>query len=212
MIKESMKTIILLLVTTVCFGQGTRHITISCDASNSVFFDNAYKADAIKAFELVNEVFNSEEFQQEIGKMNFDCESYCDGCQDSKSRISGDEVLNKLFGKPEVVLKLILEKRGSALGATSKNATTTTAWYKNIVDDMPELPFAYALAANLCHEYMHTVGFCHIYCTGWRCSKDKRLRESGGKPDAKFIKDDVTYKVGWLAYYILLDKHKQKKR
>lgn len=206
-----MKTIILFLVTTFSFGQA-HHITIKCDTDNSTFFNERYRADAIRAFELVNEVFNSKEFQQEISNMDFSCESYCDGCSGNVRRISGVEVLNKLFSKQEVSLKLILNKKGGALGETINNSTTTKAWYKNIVQNMPELPFAYALASNLCHEYMHTVGFCHIYCTGWRCPSDKKLKEIGEKPDEKFIKEDVTYKVGWLAYYILYDKYKQTKK
>lgn len=44
---------------------------------------------------------------------------------------------------------------------------------------MPKLPFLYAYAAHICHEFMHNVGFCHH-------SNDT---------------DDVAVAVGEIAYF-----------
>ncbi|MDR3007213.1 MAG: hypothetical protein LBV59_04720 [Sphingobacterium sp.] len=170
-----------------------------------------------KAFRIATAIFNSDEFQKEISNSNFKCDSYCQGCSlislDNQGRISGEEVLRRLFAERDVAITLELKERGGALGETTPGSYYTKAWYKNILEDMPELAddFSYGLAVNICHEYMHQVGFCHIYCTGWMWPKSRRLVERDGKPDPKFIDDDVTYKVGWVAYYILKKWVEEKK-
>ncbi|AWH83861.1 hypothetical protein HYN59_01450 [Flavobacterium album] len=186
-----------------------RSIIIKYDP-DSKLFDPRFKKDAEEAFRLVNVIFNSQEFQYQVSKLSFDCKSYCDGCRNIQTingRISGNQVLDKLFSKPEVAIKLILERSGSSLGETSPGSSTTYAWYENIKDNMPDLSFAQALAVNICHEYMHTIGFCHTYCTGsWPfCPGKRKLNEEGDDPDPKFMNQDVTYTIGWLAYYILKD-------
>jgi hypothetical protein len=177
-------------------------------------FRNDMEPTAQRAFRIATAIFNSPEFQKEISDMSFSCESYCKGCKsislNNQNRISGEEVLNKLFSERSVEMTLELKKSGSALGETRAGAYYTTAWHDNIQADMPEFnfDFAYALAINICHEYMHQVGFCHLYCTGWTCAKKNRLNEPNGNPDPKFIEEDVTYKVGWAAYHILINWHK----
>ena len=57
-------------------------------------------------------------------------------------------------------------------------------------DPFPQPSFT----VNVCHEYMHQVGYCHIY---------NELNRPNGKPDSRYINDDVTYRVGWEAYYLV---------
>jgi len=165
---------------------------------------------ADSAFKIASAILSSPEFQNEISNMTFKCDSYCDGCkniENANGRISGGEVLSRLFKESNVAITLDLRESGGPLGETSEGSYYTKAWYESIRSDMPEFnfSFAYGLAVNLCHEYMHQVGFCHLYCTGYwpKCSKKYRLNEENHKPDPKFINDDVTYRVGWSAFYIL---------
>lgn len=189
--------------------QGQFQINLKLDETKSQYFDPRYKADVIEAFRLANLIFNSDEFQKEIATITLDYNSYCKwNRHDGRSgRISGEEILSRLFRGQHVVLAINLQKSGSALGETTDSSYLTTAWYDNIVADMDEFPFSYGLAVNLCHEYMHQVGFCHLYCTQiWPlCPGNRKLREpKGGKePDPKFFDKDVTYRVGWSAYYLL---------
>jgi len=69
---------------------------------------------------------------------------------------------------------------------------------------MPELPFSYGLAVNLCHEYMHEIGYCHIF-------DGVQVDEFGGKPDPDWFHKDLAYTIGWIAYYIALDWHQKGK-
>lgn len=183
------------------------HIDLQPDEKNTTYFDPKYKPDVLKAFQLANFIFNSKAFQEEIRSVHLDYNSYCpQHRQPGRSgQISGEEILKRLFKEKQVLIAMHLKKSGGALGETSDSSYHTTAWHDNIVADMPELPFAYGLAVNLCHEYMHQVGFCHLYCTAWIC-KGNRLKEpKGGKePDPVFFNKDVTYRVGWIAYYHIL--------
>ncbi len=170
-----------------------------------------------KAFRIASIILNSEEFKSDFSKLSFSCDSYCKGCEkiklNSEGRIDGKTILNKLYEESNVQMSLELRKKGHALGETSEGSYQTIAWVENIREDMPEFEsdFSYALAVNLCHEYMHQIGFCHLYCAGWLCPKKDRLREVNGKPDPKFFKGDVTYYVGWRAFYILEKWNSEKK-
>lgn len=194
-------------------AQDNRTISITLDASKASYFttDPIIRKQVDSAFKMATVIFNSAEFQKEIGNMTFNCKSYCKGCTKipaaSEGRISGKTVLDTLFKERDVKMGFELKEKDGPLGLTSPGAYFTTAWYGPIQENMPEFhSFAYALTANLCHEYMHQVGFCHLYCMGgWLCNPKKRLNEKNNKPDEKFIGEDVTYKVGWAVYYILMD-------
>lgn len=211
--KTYLTLLLLIASTAITYCQSPAYsIHIQLDTIHSRYFDRNKKSEVRMAFDLMNKVFNSEQFQKEIAATSLNKESYCaENGSGKKDKIPGTEILETLFKEKNPTIKITLRRRGSAMGATSANSYNTKAWYKNIVDDMPELPFAYALAVNLCHEYMHQVGYCHLYCTGKLCPEDKLLKEpGGGKPDPGFYKEDVTYHIGWLAYYILRDWYLQK--
>ena len=159
---------------------------------------------ADSAFIIANAVFNSPEFQQAIEKIDFKYSSNClngksckNNMKDNGQRIPGKTVLDSLFKESVVSITFDLRKKGNALGKTCPGEYAITAFYDNIMWDMRHdtIPPGYKLAVNLCHEYMHQVGYCHIY---------GRLNEVDGKPDKRYINDDVTYRIGWEAYYILI--------
>lgn len=171
-----------------------------------------YRSQADSAMKIAKAVFNSDTFQNKILQLNFKHNSYCrqrKSCKrnerDNGSRISGQEVLNDLFKEQNVQLSLYVESNGDALGRTCPNEYAITMFYNNIMEDMKDdsIPPSYKLAVNLCHEYMHQVGYCHIY---------DGLREKEGLPDSRYMYQDVTYTVGWEAYYTLRDWYSKGKK
>jgi hypothetical protein len=126
------------------------------------------------ALRIASYLFNSKEFQDSLSKRDFDYHNICVGCDANKEidkpKVSGKDVLDKLFLKQEAKLSLILLKVGKppilgycfGLGYTCPNTDKITSYYKNINCDMSkELPFDYAYGVHLCHEYMHNIGYCH---------------------------------------------------
>ncbi len=166
---------------------------------------------ADSAFIIASEIFNTPAFQQTIRQLNFKYSSYCrdrTNCKrnekDRSERITGQTVLDDLFKEKAPAITFHLLKEGGALGSTCPGEYDMTAYYNNIMTDMDDDPFppAYKIAVNVCHEYMHQVGYCHIY---------NRLNEPNGKPDSRYINDDVTYRVGWEAYYLVKKWFEDKK-
>jgi len=203
----------LLLACQTIQAQDHRTISITLDKGNAKYFtsDPVIRAQVDSAFKIATAVLNAAEFQQVIGNMAFHCKSYCAGCSkidtNSTGRISGKTVLDTLFKEPNIQLGFELKEKNGPLGLTTPGTSSTTAWYEPIRESMPELhSFAYALAVSLCHEYTLRAGFCRLYCIGgWLCNPKKRLNEKNNKPDERFIGEDVTYKVRWAAYYLLMD-------
>lgn len=164
-----------------------------------------YKSQIDSALIITDAVFNSDTFQNKISQLSFNYSSYCKGktsCRknekDKGIRIVGEDVLKDLFREQDVQISIFVEKDGNALGSTCPNKYAITMYYNNIMTNMDEdsMPPSYKLAVNLCHEYMHQIGYCHIY---------GNLREIGGNPDSRYINQDVTYTIGWEVYYILKD-------
>ncbi len=186
-----------------------RTITIHMDENESSYFSSKYKDTAINAYKVVSAVFSSKEFQDQVALLSFKCDSYqlgCDKITVTNGRISGQTVLDMLFKVPDVTDTLHLKRNGGALGKTPPFRNITTTYFNPIRRDMPELPFTYSLAVNICHEYMHSLGFVHLYCNP-PTATCPGLNEQGGKPDPQFYDDDVTYRIGWIAYYILKDRY-----
>jgi hypothetical protein len=194
-------------------AQDNRTIAITLDKSTAKYFttDPIILAQVDSAFKMATTVFNSAEFQKEISSMTFNCKSYCAGCSkidtNSTGRIAGKTVLDTLFKEHNVKMGFELKEKNGPLGLTTPGSSSTTAWYEPIQEDMPAFhSFAYALTVSLCHEYTLRAGFCRLYCIGgWLCNPKKRLNEKNNKPDERFIGQDVTYKVKWAVYYLLMD-------
>lgn len=200
-------------------GQKTYHVDISADLRRSACFRRPHTFSKVQfasvadsAFRIVSAVFNSQLFQKQVLDTDFKCDGYCSGCAvtpHTGGRIPGTFVMERIFKDPRVSMVLDLDYRGGALGETLVNSDTTTAYYWDITNNMrgDGMSFAYQLAVNLCHEYMHRVGFCHLYCAAGEkdCPPQDQLDEPDGgeRPDPKFIHDDVTYAVGWIAFHIL---------
>lgn len=187
----------------------TRVTNFKMDDIASTFFQPKYRDTAVNAYKIVSAVFSSQAFQDQVALLSFKCNNYAAGCHilpEDHQRISGQTVLNMLFRTATINDTLHVEESGGALGTTNVGHCETYTYFKQITQDMPELPFTYSLAVNICHEYMHSLGFKHLYCSGPNpfCP---HLHERNGQPDPRFYNDDVTYRVGWVVYYILKDKY-----
>ncbi|SIP91916.1 hypothetical protein [Chryseobacterium sp. RU33C] len=203
----------LLFMSTCMFSQ---KIQIRLDNDRSFSFDNTvfdksiYKKNLEEAFIIANAVFNSVEFQSLYTEKKFPGWNRCkpEKCKPSKkdsTKIAGTAIYSRLYQKDKVDwIVYFKEKHNSALGSTCPDTGVTTAYYKNIIDDMPELPLSYAIAVNLCHEYMHQIGFCHLF--------NKFDEDDKETPDRKGYKNDISYRVGWDAYYILKEWLKMGKK
>lgn len=197
-------TVILFAVNLVGYSQRQIHFVLKQD---SQFELPDYRNQIDSALSIAEAVFNSDIFQNKIFQLSFKYSSYCKGkvsCtkneKDRRVRIAGEEVLKDLFKEQNVQISVFVEKDGDALGATCPNEYAITMYYNNIMTDMNEdpMPPSYKLAVNLCHEYLHQVGYCHIY---------RKLMERDGNPDPRYINQDVTYTIGWEVYYILKAWH-----
>lgn len=148
---------------------------------------------AVKACAIASQIISSNDFQDELATLNFMSRNRCLSCSGGinprPESIPGAEVLDSLFRSAKVTMNFVVSKgrcRG-ALGATCPNSTQIMSNYSAIACNMPDLPIEYAYAVHLCHEFSHTVGYCHTD-----------------------HKDDVAEKVGWIAYYIAVKMHQGK--
>jgi hypothetical protein len=122
-----------------------------------------------KALLIAAYLFNNPEFQDSIAKLSFTWDNYCNACGrgeiDATKSISGKTVLDSIFRRAEEVLNLEIVRGplvGSSLGRTCPNTNQIKSYYRGIMRNMGhELPFSYAYAVHLCHEYTHNVGYCH---------------------------------------------------
>lgn len=156
-----------------------------------------------KAFHIASMLLSSKELADSVNKYQFPYSNYCINCGTHKTdipnqAITGPTILDSLFARATDSLSIDLQRKGRALGQTCPWSHATTAFYENIRSDMSKLPFSYGLAVNLCHEYMHEIGFCHIF-------DGERLKEHGDQPDETFYHKDIAYTIGWMAYFIATD-------
>lgn len=154
---------------------------------------------AIRALRISSYLFNSKEFQDSILQLDFQYSNHCLDCgkndHSRTERIKGAVILDSLFRESNVALSLKLTKVGKpplfgkcfGLGYTCPDTYFITSYFKNIHCDMgKDLPFAYAYAVHLCHEYMHHVGYCHTDHS-----------------------DDVAETVGWIAFHFISKWYKE---
>lgn len=173
------------------------------------YANNKFKKESDEAFQIASEVLNSAEFKQDMEKEVFVYHNHCKSCLEvvapRPEKISGKEVLETLFKKPKENLSLILipgesdGPLGETCPAWTNPAHETTTYYNAINYNMKELEFRYRLAVNICHEYMHLIGYCHPDDLGTE-------PDNGARPNATDFKNDIAYHVGWEAYYILLKR------
>jgi hypothetical protein len=172
-----------------------------------------YKKDATEAYRIMSELLSSPEFRDSLSKLSFPTNTFCSGCgpdfPKGDKTVSGARILDILFARKTDFMNLYMDKHSGASGATVPCDSLTTAYYENLDDDMCHLPPAVRLAVNLCHEYFHHIGFCHTHNP-----KDKTLRKMVTGDDCrteyydpKFYKNDVAYRVGWIAYDILTKRY-----
>lgn len=158
-------------------------------------FDDELVSAAIadSALDIASRIFNSAAFRANMSTLDFSYENHCKDCGSNASprteRIPGSVVLDSIYRKPVVSLKLAMRsgRCKGALGSTCPDFDHITSNYKAIKCDMGDLPFVYAYAVHICHEYLHIAGFCHTD-----------------------HKDDVAEKTGWIAYYIVKEWLKNK--
>ncbi len=174
--------------------------------------DMQFAESSDSAFKIMSFLLSSPEFRTAISALRFPHSSYCRG-YGNRGSIDGTDILTVLYRRQADSLKLVIEDSSDALGNTFAGSDSTTAFYKPIYNDMCHLPFSVALAVNLCHEYMHRLGYCHQHKphehtyrtppTGDKCTDEKY------DPDA--YSRDVAYRVGWIAYDILNTLYKEQK-
>lgn len=194
MIKQTLISITLLLSLNL-FGQNNlKQIKLSRkNFISAVKIINADSAD--KALVVASFLFNSKEFQDSMQKLNFPFANNCVDCgsnsDENKPHITGQTILENIFKVKQVYLTLRLKKVGKppafgkcfGLGNTCPNTDSITSFYKNINCDMAkDLPFSYAYAVHLCHEFIHNVGYCHT---------DNN------------IDNDIAEAVGWIAFHFI---------
>lgn len=166
----------------------TRSITISKGTFTTYNADTVSSQAADNAVAIASRIFSSAEFQNKVIKLDFKYENHCQKCRTNadprEERIPGKVILDSIFRNRSVTINLIMNEGvcHGALGSTCPNYVKITSNYKAIRCNMPKLPFEYAYAVNICHEYMHIVGYCHT----------------------DYV-DDVAEKIGWVAYYIVVD-------
>ena len=187
-----------LLPASSSFAQRT--IIITSNPATSEYFNKRKTIDS--AFIIASALLSSNEFQSIYTNLDFPYWNHCKPgeCKADKhyrgpKRTTGKEVMNLLLKESNVVMTIDVEESSdSALGSTCPGNYSTTAYYNNILADMKHLPYAYAIAVNLCHEYIHQVGLCH-YSNSFHEPDEEH-------PDPAGFKNDVAYNVGWNAYYI----------
>jgi hypothetical protein len=202
---KALLTIILLSFTQAALCQT---INISVNTEKSSTFDSpsyqtsAYKSSIDSAFILMNAVFNSKEFISLLENAKFPCKNRCcTKCRRNRSFITEKEILDSLRKDLNVSWAIHLkEKCKGKLGATAHNAFETEACLWNITNDMDRLPLAYKIAVNLCHEYMHHIGFYH--------SNFKLNDIDKETPNPDGYANDIAYRVGWDVYQLLSEWHK----
>lgn len=173
------------LLTPISQAKGTLNVTLRVGDFKTYNPTLLSKEIAGKAMVLASQILNSKEFQDEVNSLDFAYKNHCTSCggkrESRKERIEGKTVLDSLYRNADVTLNLTIQagRCGGALGATCPNTKHISSNYKSISCDMPNLPIELAYAVHICHEFAHTVGYCHTD-----------------------HKDDVAEKIGWIAYYI----------
>ena len=194
MLKQPLMSIALLLTLNSLGQINLKHIDLNRGKFiSSVRAINSDTAD--KALKIASYLFSSKEFQDSIQKLNFPFSNNCVDCgsnsDENKRNITGRTILESIFRKTEVSLTLRLKKVGKppvmgkcfGLGNTCPNTDSITSFYRNINCDMAkDLPFSYAYAVHLCHEFMHNVGYCHT---------DNN------------VDNDIAESVGWIAFHFI---------
>src|SRR6185437_14945624 len=176
-------------------GQDQPSIKVTADSIKSRCFDNAtfrrskYKKNIDSAFEIVSAVFNDSGFPSKISTTNFPCENRCCiSCKENHDSISGKEILDSLFRELNVTMTIRVKKKcRGKLGSTLYHQYYTLGCLKNIQADMPKLPLSYAIAVNLCHEYMHHIGFYHSHF-------DLSEQKDNEIPNPDGYKNDIAYR------------------
>lgn len=163
--------------------------TIALTKGKFTSFNSSVVSSAVadKALQIASQILSSHEFQDNVSRLDFQYANHCLSCSESQSggeRIPGMIILDSTFRKAAAILDLNMNEGRckNALGSTCPNYSIITSNYKAIECDMSNLPFEYAYAVHICHEYMHIIGYCHTD-----------------------HKDDVAEQIGWIAYYIALD-------
>ncbi|MES2678532.1 MAG: hypothetical protein V4635_01545 [Bacteroidota bacterium] len=177
-------------------------------------FSDTLEKYAAPAFKIMNEIFNSDQFRDSIKKITFAATNKWK----NKTAIPGTEVLAELDKHKNDEWKLIMKEKSGALGETVPGDDKTKAYLENILydmcraDDPCKFPFEYALAVNLCHEFMHHIGYVHhknpkdttpIPSNPYNC-KDVFY-------DPSVYPKDIAYRTGWIVYDIFVVRFATKK-
>jgi hypothetical protein len=154
---------------------------------------------------IANAVLNSRDFKDSLYNLIFNNASNDCKCNSKvivvNGQVFGKDAYNELFKKLAPGIALILKKgrENGPLGSTPICTTQITSYVKAVTGNMPKISEANAIAVNVCHEYFHSLGYCHTY---------EKLSENDRRPDGDAINwevynEDITYRIGWMVYDIL---------
>ena len=154
---------------------------------------------------IANSVLNSQDFRDSLSALSFkNADNNCH-CNNNivliDGLLKGQDAYNELFKISNPKIDLIF-KKGSptgGLGVTPVCTNTITSFVEAAKHNMSNLPVSSALAVNICHEYFHSLGYCHTYDT----LVESDRRPNGDAINWKVYNEDITYRIGWIAYDIL---------
>jgi len=157
---------------------------------------------------IANMIFNSKDFKDSLTTLTFkNPENNC-SCNDQvilhDDVVEGADAYTLLFKEfnPKLNIKFARGSRWKGLGVTPICTKDITSFIKAIqgnMKDLHNLNPASVIAVNLCHEYFHSLGYCHTYDK--LIENDKR--PNGGPINWQYYRDDITYRIGWIVYDIL---------
>lgn len=204
--KNALLLILLLTFSSLCLGQ---KIILTLGEFES-YRNGPRMKDADRIFKMANLVLNSAEFKDSLSNLIFKNPDNNCGCNDKvmlrSGAVYGSDALNLLFNDltPRVDLRLKKGNRFKGLGTTPECTNYITCYVKGIARNMKGLDNvdrASAIAVNLCHEYFHSLGYCHTY--GSKEFNEPDLRANGDFINWHYYSTDITYRVGWIIYDIL---------
>lgn len=200
MIKYILLTITLLISYCYSFAQDKKsNLNISSFHSYKKGPNNDVAKEIIK---IANAVLNSDEFRDSLQKVSFVNANNCNCNSEIRiqnGKISGYEIYKLLQTNKSPSLNITIRKKSKGtLGRTTPCTNEIISYYSNVVKDMPELNDTAALAVNICHEYMHSLGFCHP-----DNFKESDTRADGSTYDKSAYNEDVAYRIGWIVFDIL---------
>jgi hypothetical protein len=148
-----------------------------------------------RSIDILNEVFNTEEFKIELSKQSFFCSNKPSMCSENRE-ITGESVYNDFITKGQIKINFTVKnlvnpwKRfiSNTYGETDPkgNSIVSYTWWLNRKNGK-ELMLAYA--THIGHEIFHTKYLAYIH------DPEYRSREFINEKDVTYMIDDILEKL-----------------